>query len=142
MLEKISAACKAINGLLIDSFVLTTIAAYKTVSSISGIGYEMKRMKAQAATNPFIPIRLARLKANAGNVLGNIKTIVYVLKNDRRMVSLIKSTSDKVIKVTRKSLKNKETASIAPKVKAVDESTVIADAEGTTDAKPITLDLR
>jgi len=145
MLEKISAACKAVNGLLIDSFVLTTIAAYKTVSSVSGIGDEMKRMKAQAPKNPFIPLRLARLKSNAGNVLGNIKTIVYILKNERRMVSLIKSTSDKVIKVTRKSIeskKSKETASIAPKVKAVDESTVLADAEGTTDAKPITLELR
>ena len=100
MLEKISAACKAVNGLLIDSVTLTGIALIKTPTSLMGIRDELKRMNAQKSRNPFIPIRLARLKANTGNVVGNIKTIVYVLKNERRMVGLIKSTADKIIKVT------------------------------------------
>jgi hypothetical protein len=142
MLEKISAACKAVNGLLIDSFTLTTIALIKTPTSVMGIRDELKRMNAQKATNPFIPIRIARLKANTGNVIGNIKTIVYVLKNERSMVGLIKSTADQIIKVTRKSLDNQE---VLPERKApvedtVDESIVIADTESSSDTKPISVE--
>jgi hypothetical protein len=141
MLEKISAACKAVNGLLIDSFTLTTIALLKTPTSVMGIRNELKRMNAQKATNPFIPIRIARLKANTGNVIGNIRTIVYVLKNERSMVGLIKSTADQIIKVTRKSIDNQEVLpEKAPIEDTVDEAIVLADTESATEAKPISVE--
>jgi len=140
MLEKISAACKAVNGLLIDSVTLTGIALLKTPSSLMGIKDELKRMNDQKSRNPFIPIRIARLKANTGNVIGNIKTIVYVLKNERRMVGLIKSTADQIIKVTNKSKDSQgELPETSPKVDAVDESTVLADTE-TTEAQPVPIE--
>jgi hypothetical protein len=129
MFEKISTACKAINGLLWDSLCLTLAATWKAPASIGGIKDEFKRMNAQKSTNPFIPLRVARLKANAGNVVGNIKTIVYVLRNERRMVSWIKSTADDIIDITRSSMEKKESARVAPNKKAVKESIVLADAE-------------
>jgi len=141
MLEKISAACKAVNGLLIDSMSLTTIALAKTPSSLLGIRDELKRMTARKSINPFIPIRIARLKSNAGNVFSNIKTIVLVLKKERSMVSSIKSTADQIIKLTRKSL---EQDGELPKqhtiVDSVDESSVLADTETTSDVTPIPLE--
>jgi hypothetical protein len=130
VLEKISAACKALEGLFMDAFTLTTIVLLKTPTSVMGIKDELKRMNAQKATNPFIPIRVARLKANTGNVIGNINTIVYVLKNERRMVGLIKSTADKIIMVTRQSIENQgEHTEKAPINDTVDKAIVLAEAD-------------
>ncbi|MBF0451672.1 MAG: hypothetical protein HQK75_13275 [Candidatus Magnetomorum sp.] len=136
ILKRISEACKAINGLLTDSFTLTTIAMAKTPRSVMGLRNELKQLNQFSASSIYVPLRLARLKTNAGNVLDNIKTVILVLTNERKIVKLIKSTSDEIIKVSSQIGKEDQAviADTSTDTKAVDEKIIIAD---TSEEKPL-----
>ena len=117
VLENIVEACKSIEGLLSDSVVLTTVALAKLPTSIAGLMNEIKQLTnpkpqssglfsafgnpatGQAIQMAYLPLRLARLRYNAGNVADNIKTIMDVLKNDISLLATIHSEVSELIDI-------------------------------------------
>lgn len=100
-LENIVAACKGVKGVLYDSLSLTTTALAKLPSSITGLPNEFKQLtsRPKGAQYVYLPIRLARLRFNAGNIIDNIKTIASVIKNDLGLVRKIHKEVKGLIKI-------------------------------------------
>lgn len=83
-LANIVDVCKATEGLLTDAAILTVVALSKLPTSLTNLPNELKKMThpKKGVQNIYIPLRLARLRFNMGNVVDNIKIIATVMKND------------------------------------------------------------
>ncbi|WP_457571736.1 hypothetical protein [Desulfovulcanus sp.] len=117
ILENIVEACKSIEGLLTDSVTLTSIAIAKLPTSLAGLMDEIQQLAnpkpqssglfasfgnpatGQAIQMAYLPLRLARLRYNAGNVADNIQTIMTVLKNDIALLATIHSEVSELIDI-------------------------------------------
>ncbi|MEH0022105.1 MAG: peptidoglycan-binding protein [Desulfobacter sp.] len=110
-------ACKGAEGLMIDSVGLAGIAAVKLVRSLPNLPNEIKMLTPGSGglvkkekgffdllggaktvpemdTSLWYPIRLARIKNNAGNVKDSISCIVQMLETDLALVRNIHSKAE------------------------------------------------
>lgn len=90
-LANIVDVCKAAEGLLADATTLTVVALAKLPTSLTNLPNELKQLvnPKKGVQNIYIPLRLARLRFNMGNVADNIKIIAIVLKNDLMLIAKI-----------------------------------------------------
>ncbi len=108
-LRNIIEACKAVEGLLGETVGVTTIAIAKLPQSIMNIHNEIKQMGGTAkgvnlgglstVKAAYLPLRLARLRFNTGNVLDNIKAIVTVIMKETTVIATIHMELDDLLSI-------------------------------------------
>jgi len=102
MLINIIDACTGMQEMLTGALNLTGIAIAKLPNSVIGLPDEFKSLinsvKDKEVKAVYIPLRLARLRFNAGNVIDNIKGIATVIKLDLFIANKIKSKSKELLK--------------------------------------------
>jgi Putative peptidoglycan binding domain len=100
-LKNCVAACKGVEGLLADSVSLMTVAIVKAPKAVMNLPNEIKELKVHkkpSASSLWVPLRLARLRCNASNIVGNVKTVVSSLKANLGLVMKIHKQLDGLVK--------------------------------------------
>ena len=131
VLENVAEACGAVKNFLLEAGCLTTIAIAKAPRSLIALPSELQQLAnpsqsgntslmgglmssltgggsgvGQAIQMAYMPLRLARLRYNAGNLVDNIKLIGSVISNDVSLLTTIHSEISELLDI--------ETAKEAP----------------------------
>lgn len=101
ILTNIIDACTGMQEMLTGALTLTGVAIAKLPGALTGLPDELKALtdsvKNKEAKAVYIPLRLARLRFNAGNVIDNIKGIATVIDLDLKIANNIKKEAKKLL---------------------------------------------
>ncbi len=102
ILTNVIDACTGMQEMLTGALTLTGVAIAKLPGALTGLPDELKALtdsvKNKEAKAVYIPLRLARLRFNAGNVIDNIKGIATVIELDLKIANNIKKEAQKLLK--------------------------------------------
>ncbi len=99
-LQNVLDATRAINGLLLDALSLTSVALAKLHPSLAGLQDELKRISNTTGVQQvYVPIRLARIRFNLGNIFDNITSIISVIQNDLVVVQTLRRELGELLKI-------------------------------------------
>jgi hypothetical protein len=106
-LENIKDASKAVENLLDESIGMTTIALAKLPNSLRKLPQEFNQLKDSVnkarqkikISSVYIPVRMARLRFNAGNIKDNIMAIITIMKNESKLAAKIHDELDELLAI-------------------------------------------
>ena len=101
VLVNIVDACTAMQEMLTEALILTTISIAKLPSSVVGLPTELQALvdsvKNKDIKAVYIPLRLARLRFNGGNVLDNIRLISGLINLELSLTNKVKSEVEELL---------------------------------------------
>ena len=102
ILTNVVDACTGMQEMLTGALTLTGVAIAKLPGAVTGLPNELKALtdsvKNKEAKAVYIPLRLARLRFNAGNVIDNVKGIASIINLDLKIANNIKKEAKELLK--------------------------------------------
>ncbi|MBF0225868.1 MAG: hypothetical protein HQK76_10475 [Desulfobacterales bacterium] len=100
-LANIVEACKAVNSFIGCAITLSVISLSKSPDSLKNVSDEFQRIsQIQGTQAVYLPLRLARLRFNIGNIVDNIRIISAVLDNQASLSVKIYNVIESLINIT------------------------------------------